>query len=190
MLKSHIPNYKLISSRFLLFLSAFLLIFPHPVLARKISSNCAQDNLETLTNNLLRDLPSYANRVNQRGRRLRRKVDFYSYVVTAGRPEFTPLPLKLELSEANKNQNFEANIRQVFFTTLSRQYKRPKTIEVQEFHWLLLTKSENGWWMVMMFTQSRGERSSTVPTPPRDSSYGDIGQGVNLWLRDCRAMKQ
>ncbi|NEQ25417.1 MAG: hypothetical protein F6K28_41395, partial [Microcoleus sp. SIO2G3] len=47
------------------------------------SSTCPAD-VNTLTSQLLKDLPSYANRVIQRARRLNRTVDSYSYVLVAG----------------------------------------------------------------------------------------------------------
>lgn len=54
---------------------------------------CSQQKIELLTTKLLLDLPSYANRVIQRARRTSRKTDVFSYILVAGRPEFTPLPL-------------------------------------------------------------------------------------------------
>ncbi|BDI16575.1 hypothetical protein ANSO36C_23770 [Nostoc cf. commune SO-36] len=51
-------------------------------------SLCSEQNLETLTIQLLQDLPSYTNRASQRARRLRRSSDVYSYMLVAGRPEF------------------------------------------------------------------------------------------------------
>jgi hypothetical protein len=49
-------------------------------------SLCSEQNLETLTIQLLQDLPSYTNRASQRARRLSRSSDIYSYMLVAGRP--------------------------------------------------------------------------------------------------------
>lgn len=143
-------------------------------------SVCAAQDLPTLTTQLLRDLPSYANRASQRGRRIRRKSDVYSYMLVAGRPEFAPLPLRV--GEKSTTQNIE----QVFFTTLSRQYLDKQVWEFQEFHWLFLTKAANHWRLVMMFTQTGDYPQQQPPSPPRDSSNGSVAQGIKAWLRDCQ----
>jgi hypothetical protein len=146
---------------------------------------CSNEKLETITTYMLRDLPSYTNRATQRARRLRRKVDIFNYVVVAGRPEFKPLPLSQEGIGTDTSTNTSEGVEQLFFTTLGRQYTSGKAIELQEFHWLFLTKAKSGWQMVMMFSQIGS--SSSVTTPPRDSSNGAIAQGVKAWLRDCNA---
>ena len=79
-------------------------------------------------------------------------------------------------------------VEQVFFTTLERQYTARKAVQLQQFHWLFLTKSESGWRKVMMFTQTGYYPvNKQPPSPPRDSSNGVIGQAVDTWLQDCRA---
>ncbi|MEH2164468.1 MAG: hypothetical protein V7K38_26320 [Nostoc sp.] len=150
-------------------------------------SFCSDQNLETLTIQLLQDLPSYTNRASQRARRLSRSSDIYSYMLVAGRPEFTPLPLNLEKYSADASKNSTSGVEQVFFTTLERQYIGKKAIELQEFHWLLLTKTTTGWHLVMMFTQTGSYSGKQPLSPPRDSSNGTVAQGVNTWLRDCQA---
>ncbi|UKO95809.1 hypothetical protein [Nostoc sp. UHCC 0870] len=146
-------------------------------------SFCAAQDLETLTTHLLRDLPSYANRASQRGRRLGRSSDVYSYVLLAGRPEFQPLPLQ----PIDQNKSTNQNIKQVFFTTLKRQYINKTVVELQEFHWVLLTQTQDSWRLVMMFTQTGSYPKGQPPSPPRDSSNGTIAQGIKAWLRDCQA---
>ncbi|MEH2191189.1 MAG: hypothetical protein V7K98_00765 [Nostoc sp.] len=150
-------------------------------------SFCSDQNLETLTIQLLQDLPSYTNRASQRARRLSRKSDIFSYMLVAGRPEFTPLPLNLEEYSADTFKSFASGVDQVFFTTLERQYIGKKAIELQEFHWLLLTRTTTGWRLVMMFSQSGSYSKEQPLSPPRDSSNGTVAQGVNTWLRDCQA---
>ncbi|WP_442946952.1 hypothetical protein [Nostoc sp. CMAA1605] len=173
------PDWQLI----LLFLVPFnFLLFPDSP-ARGEKSVCAEKDLSTLTNQLLRDLPSYANRAGQRGRRLQRSSDIFSYMLVAGRPEFQPLPLQPVEQQKGTNQNIE----QVFFTTLSRQYIDNKVVELQEFHWLLLTKTPDSRQFLMMFTQTGAYPQKQPPSPPRDSSNGSVAQGIKAWLRDCQA---
>ncbi|BBD67796.1 hypothetical protein NIES4072_49060 [Nostoc commune NIES-4072] len=152
-----------------------------------VKSLCSEQNLETLTIQLLQDLPSYTNRASQRARRLSRSSDVYSYMLVAGRPEFTPLPLNLEEYSADASKSSASGVEQVFFTTLERQYIGKKAVELQEFHWLLLTKTKIGWRLVMMFSQIGSYSGQQPVSPPRDSSKGTVAQGVKTWLRDCQA---
>jgi hypothetical protein len=151
------------------------------------STSCAEQNLETLITQLLRDLPSYANRASQRARRLSRATDVYSYMLVAGRPEFTPLPLNPSGYTADSLNTDSKGVEQVFFTTLERQYTAGKAVPLQQFHWLLLAKTKSDWRFVMMFSQTGLHPKNQPPTPPRDSSNGDIAQAISAWLRDCRA---
>jgi hypothetical protein len=152
---------------------------------------CADKDVETLTTHLLQDLPSYANRAIQRARPplLSKMPDFYSYVIIAGKPEFTPLPLTTYQSSLNAKQNASEGVKQVFFSTLERMYTSGKAVYLEEFHWLFLTKTRSGWRMVMMFSQTGDYPPTKPPTPPQDTSDGDIAQGINAWLRDCQAGK-
>ncbi len=136
--------------------------------------NCPAD-LENLTDELLKNLPSYVNRVIQRGRRLER--DVYSYVIVAGNPEFKPI----DLNQLQYTPVFPESTQQVFFTTLEREHGSGSTLTTQHYHWLFLTQTTSGWRLVMLFSRS----SST--TPLRESSNSAIGEGIRLWLRDCRA---
>ncbi|WP_096682618.1 hypothetical protein [Nostoc sp. NIES-3756] len=148
---------------------------------------CHEQSLEILITQLLRDLPSYANRASQRGRRLRRSSDIYSYMLVAGRPEFQPLPLKIDGSHTDGQKNTASDVEQVFFTTLERQYVGKKIVELEEFHWLFLTKTANNRRFVMMFSQIGTYPLQQPPSPPRDSSNGSVAQGIKAWLRDCQA---
>jgi hypothetical protein len=145
-------------------------------------STCPSD-VETLTTLLLKDLPSYANRVIQRTQKLNRDAGFDSYVVLAGRAEFEPL----NLPQINYNPNDSEPPQQVFFTTLERHYYQNQKREIQTYHWLFLTETDSGWRMVTMFSRFGGSAQEYPPTPPQESSNGIIGQAVNLWLRDCRS---
>ena len=147
---------------------------------------CPAD-VETLTSQLIRDLPSYANRVIQRARRLNRTVDSFSYVLVAGKPEFAPLSLGPgQYSSAASVADVEPP-KQVFITTLERQYLGGKAIESQHYHWLFLTQTPSGWRLALMFSRIGSSSPGRSPTPPRESSKGIIGQAVTIWLRDCRA---
>jgi hypothetical protein len=159
---------------------------PSLVTQRRVKSACINQNLETITTQLLQDLPSYANRATQRARRRSRSSDFFSYVLAAGRPEFTPLPLNPGSENANTGNSSTSGVEQVFFTTLERQYVGGKAIESQEFHWLLLAKTSSGWRLVMMFSQTGLDSAKQLRSPPRDSSKSAIAQGINTWLRDCQ----
>ncbi|MBE9152283.1 hypothetical protein, partial [Coleofasciculus sp. LEGE 07092] len=150
------------------------------------SPTCPAD-VETLTSLLLQDLPSYANRVMQRSRRLERAVDQFSYVIVAGRPEFKPLTLGPGVYEPPAPTADVEPPQQVFFTTLERQYQKDKAVEFQNFHWLFLVQTDTGWRLAMMFTRIGSSALGRPPMPPRESSQGVIGRAVSLWLRDCRA---
>lgn len=150
------------------------------------ASTCPSD-VETLTFLLIEDLPSYANRVIQRARRLERTVDQFSYVIVAGRPEFEPLTLGPGQYQTPTSAANVEPPQQVFLTTLERQYYGGRAIEFQNFHWLFLTPTDRGWRLAMIFTRIGSAAPGRPPTPPRESSNGVIGQAVSIWLRDCRA---
>ena len=154
---------------------------------KKEKSSCSNQDLSQLTNKLLRDLPAYFNRATQRARRLDRSVQVYSYMLVAGKPDFEPLPLKSWTDEADKSANGAKGVEQIFFTTLERQYVKGKAVQLQQFHWLFLTKTESGWRVSMMYSQTGGYPKQKPPTPPRESSNSAVGQGIKTWLRDCRA---
>jgi hypothetical protein len=153
----------------------------------KVGSACVEQNVNTLTTYLLRDLPSYTNRVTQRARRLSRSSEVYSYLLLAGKPEFTALPLNPGIASTDSDKSAASGVEQVFFTTLERQYIGGKAVELQQFHWLLLTKTQSGWRLIMMFTQTGSSGKQEPLSPPRDSSSSAIAQAVNIWLRDCQA---
>lgn len=134
--------------------------------------------LEPLVEQLLVDLPGYANRILQRHRRLTATLA-PANVVMAGRAEFEPLPLAA-------NQPIPEDPRQVFITTLERTYTRTQAVEMQEYHWLFLTQTPRGWQLAMMFSRTGGSPTGRTPSPPRDSSQGVVAQAVRVWLRDCQ----
>lgn len=165
--------------------SSFLPVTAYP----NTSENCQEQDLETLTLHLLRDLPSYANRISQSARRRNRTSDVYSYVLLAGRPEFAPLTLSPGEYMPADAASVKQQPRQVFITTLERQYTGGKAVELQEYHWLFLTQTSSGWRLAIMFSRTGIYPGGRPPTPPRDSSEGVIAQAIRTWLRDCQAPK-
>ena len=146
------------------------------------TTNCPTD-LETLTVRMLKDLPNYANRVIQRGRRLERDLDIFSYILVAGRPEFEPL----DLGSSQYKPVFPDSTEQMFFTTLEREHGGINSAVIENYHWLFLTETSSGWRLVMMFSRL-GSSSPDFPlSPVLDSSNSAIAEGIRIWLRDCRA---
>jgi hypothetical protein len=158
------------------------------------SSFVCPSELNALVDLLLRDLPSYTNRVIQRSRYIG-NTEPLSYVLFSSRPEFEALPLapgrqSYQGSTSDIEQTGEpvdSETQQVFFTTLERTYNTGEPVKLQHYHWLFLTKTTQGWWMVMMFSRFGSYPAGQQPTPPRDSSNGAVAEAVRLWLRDCRA---
>ena len=150
-------------------------------LAEKIFT--CPDDLKTLTSKLLQDLPAYSNRVIQRTQDLNQAAGIENYILTASEAELEPLGLpRLEYDRID-----DLDPEQVFFTVLERQYIRGKIVDIQTFHWLFLTQTDSGWRTVIMFSRFGNSNRQNPPTPPRETTNGIIGRGVQLWLRDCRA---
>ncbi len=142
------------------------------------------DDLNQLTSLLLKDLPNYSNRVIQRTQRLNIQAGIRNYIIIADRVEFEPL----NLPRIQYNNPIDDNEpKQVFFTVAEKQYKNNKITTIQTYHWLFLTQTDSGWRMVMMFSRFGNSQENTPPAPPKETTNGIIGQGVQLWLRDCRA---
>lgn len=143
-------------------------------------SSCPQD-LESLTTLLIPQLPSYANRVIQSARKLNRNNDIYSYIIIAGKPDFIPL----NLTNQEYQPLFSEASQQLFFTTLERKYINNKPVETQNYHWLFLTYTKNGWRLVQTFSRFGSTNPNSLPSPPQDTTNSVIGEAVRLWLRDC-----
>jgi hypothetical protein len=151
-------------------------------LPKKRFVECPAD-LKRLTDLMLKDLPSYANRVIKRTQTINSTST--RYVIVAGRGEFEPL----NLERGEYQPTFAESSQQIFFTTLEREYNRHNTNETQNYHWLFLTETNTGWKVVFMYSRLGSRDSSIPPTPSQESTNSAIGQAVNLWLRDCRAGK-
>ena len=152
----------------------------------RLDNRCPQD-LQPLVSILLRDLPSYANRVASRNLDLTAdRPSSLATVLIASQPDFEPIDLAEPAFGSGLDDPSE--IRQVFFTTLERQYINDQAVSLQNHHWLFLVWGEDGWRPMRLYS-SLGSYPAGVrpPTPPQESSDGIVGQAVRLWLRDCRA---
>ncbi|MEL6929185.1 MAG: hypothetical protein AAFO95_11165 [Cyanobacteria bacterium J06600_6] len=142
---------------------------------------CPND-LQQLSSLLLKDLPAYSNRIIQRTQDINQAAGIENYILTAGEAELEPQKLpRLQYDRLD-----ETDPEQIFFTVLERQYINGKIVDLQTYHWLFLTQTKSGWRTVILFSRFGNSRQNP-PTPPRETTNGIIGQGVQLWLRDCRA---
>lgn len=151
--------------------------------AQATETNHCAANLASLTPLLLNDLPDYANRVIQRTQKLNRGAGVNNYIIAAGQAELEPL----NLPRIKYSSQGSPSTEQIFFTIIERQYLNQKVTQIETYHWLFLVPTKTGWRMVMMFSRFGDSMKKKLPTPPQESSDGIIGQGVQLWLRDCRA---
>ena len=154
---------------------------------------CPAD-LEILIPLLIRDIPTYANRVLQQALgeippALPDAPLFAAYrpayVVIAGEPTQTPLDISSRVYTTSPADP-EA-LEQVFFTTLERVYTQTELTEITHFHWLFLVPSDDGWQLAFMYSAIDSQDDAKPILPPQESSTGSVGRGVALWLRDCRA---
>ncbi len=133
-----------------------------------------------LAKRLVRDLPSYANRAALKNS-TRFQVPEMSQVIIASQPDLEPIKL------SDPHQVPDPNLHQLFITTLERQTFNQKTTSFQQYHWLFLVRTHQGWKLSQSFTRiSSYPRVNTI-TPPRESSQSIMGQAIKTWLRDCQA---
>jgi hypothetical protein len=139
-------------------------------------------NVASLADLLVRDLPSYTNRVIQRRRKLSDKL--YSSILAVGKPDLTPIAI---ISREYPPQFPQAAPAQIFITSFERQYTEIKSTDLQQFHWLFLAKTNLGWRLVNIYTRtSTNTFTNDSPiTPPIESSKSSIAEAVRLWLNDC-----
>ena len=160
------------------------------------------NEIEPLAELLIRDIPSYTNRVRQRtvavlpwteadvlrsleSDEIVREPYQPARVLFAGKLNLEPLDLS-DYAFTTVPQT-GGDVTQLFFTTLSRQYVGLQVDETQEYHWVFLTQTTDGWRLAFMFSAIDGLPIVQIPTPPRESSDSSVGQALQLWLRDCRA---
>jgi hypothetical protein len=155
---------------------------PNTIPLVSLVANTCPANLDSTIKLLIRDLPSYGNRVIQRRRKLKDAI--YSSFITAGRPEFTPI----ETTSREYPPLFpQAAATQVFITTLERQYTGVKSAEIQQFHWLFMAKTRLGWRLGNIYSRtSTSPRTQNTPiAPPIESSRTIVGEAIRIWLDDC-----
>lgn len=157
----------------------------YPNLKGKNRIKKCPNNLEFLGNKLVQDIPSYANRVIQKSRKSSQEIQTIPlYIIIASKPEFEPISLTQNQYQTNTNEE----VKQIFFTTLERQYLREnKVIETQNYHWLLLTETSQGWRMIMILSRFGSSNPNQISSPPKNTTNGIMGQAVKLWFRDCAA---
>ena len=136
--------------------------------------------IEPLAKLLVRDLPGYANRAALKNS-TRFQVPEMSQVVVASQPNLEPLRLP------GPPQVSDPNLHQLFITTLERQTFNQKTTEFQQYHWLFLVQTRQGWKLSQSFTRISPYPLIDKITPPRESSQSITAQAIKIWLRDCQA---
>ncbi len=154
-----------------------------PILA--VAPATCPAKLEDLTTLLVRDLPSYTNRLIQRRRK--RTDPVYSSILSVGAPEFKPLAVA---SREYPPQFPQATPKQLFITTLERQYTGIRSAELQQFHWLFMVQTRLGWRLVNIYSSTGGTPRGTTPvSPPLESSRTVVAEAIRSWLNDCHLGK-
>ncbi|UBF26741.1 hypothetical protein K9N68_01690 [Kovacikia minuta CCNUW1] len=139
-------------------------------------------DVETLTKAMLKDLPSYVNRAYLRT--LGQRPGGISYAIAASQPDFMPLPT---VSSEYANP-LDPHLHQIFFTMLERQYLGQQMAELQNYHWLFLSQTPEGWQIALMYSRFGSYPAGNQPvTAPQDSSQSLTAQAIRTWLRDCQA---
>lgn len=154
------------------------------VIIRPNKNNKCPTNIPELANLMTEEISDYANRVIQKSRPNVTQENFLPlYIITASQPDFKPIKIEQRQYQNQK----DSQIKQIFFTTLERQYSNEKKIiQVQNYHWLLLTPTSQGWQMVMLLTNFGISNDNSIYSPPQDTSNSIMGQAVKLWLKDCQ----
>ncbi len=152
------------------------LLWSPGVLARP---SCPAD-LPTLSQQLMRDLPGYANRAYARR-------NLGSQLLLLSRPEFEPLPTGPGQLVQGTPPPREQEPQQIFLGALERVATPQGGREVEQYHWLFLTRSAGVWRLALLFTRTAArDNSPRLITPPRDSSGGPLAEAIRTWLRDCQ----
>lgn len=153
-----------------------------PFQSHPVALNTCPQDLEFLISRMLPDLPAYTNRTH-----IRLGIPQH-YLILAGRPEFEPLPLSLGSESDSASPAKLHSSRQVFLTTLVRNYRKNRPPDtLQGYHWLFFTPDQGGWQLSRMYSILGSYPSNRAATSPRDSSGSPLAQAIQTWLRDCRA---
>ncbi|MGK7890497.1 MAG: hypothetical protein AB4042_14270 [Leptolyngbyaceae cyanobacterium] len=140
---------------------------------------------------LLRDLPSYANRISSRSQVRTRSFNPRGLVITAAQPDVANLEPDAYGMYPTDEAIAQNGLTPLFFTTLERHYQNDTIVRIQHYHWAFLARTQNHetqveeWGLAMMFSRIGDYPAGQPVSPPRESRQGTIGQGLQLWLRDC-----
>ena len=118
----------------------------------------------------------YVNREIQRDRQPNQNY-IKRNIVIAGRPEFENLP-------RSYTPSIQEDIKQIFLTTLERQYQGTQVVELQRFHWLFMKQNETQWKLINMFSIEES-LSENMLLQPEDTSDGVFAKGIRAWLTKC-----
>ena len=145
-----------------------------------IPTTCPE-KLDSLTNLLVRDLPSYGNRIVQQRRK--RTDNVYNSIEVASIPELKPIDI---VSREYPPQYPQSAPSQVFVTTLENQYTGIRSVKLQQFHWLFIAKTRQGWRLANIYTRTGGfPLANNLISPPIESSKTIVGEAIRIWLNDC-----
>jgi hypothetical protein len=143
------------------------------------SAVCPRE-IEPLTVALLRDLPSYINRLSHQ-----RSNQFPTYAIAASQPNLSPLPVVSSTAIDPK----QGGLHQVFFTVLERKYDSKKAAEYQHYQWLFLAQTKtSGWQVATLYSRlAPYPASEQYASPLRETTQELTAQAIRRWLRDCEA---
>jgi hypothetical protein len=157
-----------------------LAIVPNVAISGSTPVTCPV-KLPNLTDLLVRDLPSYGNRIIQQRRKRTDLV--YSSILTASVPELQPIEI---LSREYPSQFPQVAPTQVFISTLENQYTGIRSTQIQQFHWLFLVQTRQGWRLANIYSRTGGfPLANTSISPPIESSRTIVGEAIRIWLNDC-----
>ncbi|MEB3211950.1 MAG: hypothetical protein VKL39_11375 [Leptolyngbyaceae bacterium] len=145
------------------------------------------DEVENLTELMLRDVPSYGNRVSQRSRRSVNDILPQSHILSSSPANITSLDPSQYQTIPPIEEIRAQGLESIFFTTLERQSLQNEAVLLQHYHWAFLADTSQGWELAFMYSTLGGYPATDPPTPPRDNNQGVIAQAIRLWLRDCEA---
>ncbi len=168
------------------------------------SPTVCPDDFELMTQSLLRDLPNYANRVLARSARrtaltiseeLRQEpprplisaYDLQTHIALAGQATYDEAIPGPRWDGPSPEDLANGGIRQIFFTTLERQYRGDRLTRLQHYHWAMIADTSQGWRLTGLFSRIGGYPANQPPSPFGETTYGDVGRAIDLWLRDCEA---
>ncbi|MGF1513367.1 MAG: hypothetical protein ACFB5Z_06695 [Elainellaceae cyanobacterium] len=148
-------------------------------------TTCPND-FEQMTQAMLQDLPDYANRVLARSRTTP-AADVQTHIALSGPATYAEAIPGPRWDGPTSSKLAENGLQQVFFTTLERQYVGETLTSLQHYHWALIARTARGWQLAGLFSRLAGYPADQPSSPFLETTYGDVGQAIDLWLRDCEA---